>query len=526
MNVLFYVIGFLIVLLVINSILAPGVVKEMFAANDSLPIKVLNICGRELIFPYYGTNNKFTAGQRAKVDDSLTTVPPGKCALANLGDLTNSINESFSILTENSVFYTLKKSCMALNLVNYRLENNGDTIICSFALDTPQNFENVARFLLVNPLFVEFSFGDKSSYGYIVTPTRPDSTQGNSLYFSNSPDTPFVNYHSHSGKKFIFIRFDRAVALDDGNCDKPFNYKVLSPSQVKATAENLDSAIIGNNGGLLNMWVYYLDDLSTNFQKTGKDLPIKSVNTQDIVIFDKNFKNMSKDPYKVSEYEFMNNIASMYYNYVIPIFNFTFDMSLTTDMYDRVKNNKYTLMRCYMDNDYMNGPEQCRNNIFAIDLDPNPFETPSVFILSIIVGDRDGCGYTTQRSPVLNLQLPYLTPGNKIKVTVTLGPNQKYAYAQWTDINSGDLGKKISYAKIISCFNNPPFNVCGYEANINNALRDINDFTKIFSSKTLSPRPNLENIHLVFNESGYKFVNNITSFGIGYKNLNNNFAEK
>ena len=71
-----------------------------------------------------------------------------------------------------------------------------------------------------------------------------------------------------------------------------------------------------------------------------------------------------------------------------------------------------------MDNEYMSGPEQCRNNIFAIDLDPNPFEIPSVFMLSIIVGDRDGCGYTTRSAPVLNLQLPYLNAGNKIRVTV------------------------------------------------------------------------------------------------------------
>lgn len=526
MKVLLYVIGFLVVLLVINSILSPVVVREMFALNDSLPLKVLSICGRELIFPYYGTNNKFTAGQRAIVDNTVSTLPQGKCALTNFGDLANSINESFAIVTENSIFYTLKKSCMALNLVNYRLENNGDTIICSFAINTSQNIENVSRFLLLNPLFVEISFGDKSTYAYIVTPTKPDSTSGNSLYFSNALDIPFINYHSHTGQKFIFVRFDRAVALESGSCDGPFNYKDLSPLQVKATADNLDSAIKGKNGGLLNLWVYYLDDLSTNFQKTGKDLPIKYSNTGDIVVFDKNYKNMSKDPYKVSEYEFMNNIALMYYNYVIPVLNFTFDMTLTKDMYDRVKSNKYTLIRCYMDNDYMIGPSECRNNIFAIDLDPNPFENPSVFSLNIIVGDRNGCGYSTRSSPVLTLQLPYLTPGNKVRITVNIGPNQKYAYAQWIDINSGDVGKRLGYAKSIACFNNPPFDVCSYEANINDTLREINDLTRIFSSKKLNPRPDLENIHVKYNESGYPFINNILSFGLGYKNLNNNYAEK
>ncbi len=524
MRVLFYVIGFLIVLLVINSILSPAVVKEMFTVNDSLPIKVLSICGRELIFPYYGNNNKFTAAQRALIDDTVSTTPYGSCKLTKFGDLSNSINESFSIVSENAMFYTLKKSCMALNLVNYRFDNNGDTIIASFALNTPANFENVARFLLLNPLFVEFSFGDASTYAYIVTPTKPDSSQGNSLYFSNSPDIPFQNYHSHNNNKTIFIRFDRAVALESGNCDKPFNYKDLAPLQVKATANNLDSIVSQNGGGQLNMWVYYLDDLATNFQKTGRDLPIVSDGNGPLTIFDMNYKNMSRDPYRVCEYSFMNNIAMMYYNYVIPIFNCTFDMELTMDMYNAVKGNKYNLIKCYMDNDYMSGPEDCKNNIFAIDLDPNPFDNSSLFMLSLIVGDTDGCGYTTSKSPVLNLQLPYLTKDNKIRITIVIGPNQKYIYAQWSDINSGDLGKNIAYGKIISCFNNPPFDVCSYESNINDSLREINNFTRMFSSKKIKPRPELSNIYLKYNSSGYKFVNKVLSFGLGYKNLNNNFA--
>ena len=178
-----------------------------------------------------------------------------------------------------------------------------------------------------------------------------------------------------------------------------------------------------------------------------------------------------------------------------------------------------------MDNDYMTGPDQCKNNVFAIDLDPNPFNNSSLFMLSIVVGDRNGCGYTTQKAPILNLQLPYLTPGNKIRISVVMGPNQKYAYAQWNDINSGDLGKNIAYAKIISCFNNPPFDVCSYESNIGDRLREINDFTRIFSSKN-SPRSDLKNIYLSYNESGYNFVTNILSFGLGYKNFNNNFAGK
>lgn len=494
--------------------------------NDSLPLKVLNICGRELIFPYYGNNNRFTAAQRALLDTSLSTTPFGTCAFTTLGDLNNSINESFSIVSENSIFYTLKKTCMALNLLHYRFDNNGDTIICAFALNTLQDIENVSRFLLVNPLFVEMSFRDMSTYAYILTPTKPDSTHGNSLYFSNALSIPFNNYHSHTGTQFIFLRFDRAVALDSGKCDNAFNYKDLSPLQIQVTANNLDSIVSNNNGGSLNLWVYYLDDLCTNFQKTGRDLPVVFTNSGKMIIFDTNYKNMSKNPFKLAEYEFMNNIALMYYNLVIPIFNFTFDIELTMDMYDRVNDNKYNLMRCYMDNDYMTGPDQCKNNVFAIDLDPNPFNNSSLFMLSIVVGDRNGCGYTTQKAPILNLQLPYLTPGNKIRISVVMGPNQKYAYAQWNDINSGDLGKNIAYAKIISCFNNPPFDVCSYESNIGDRLREINDFTRIFSSKQINPRSDLKNIYLSYNESGYNFVTNILSFGLGYKNFNNNFAGK
>lgn len=520
---LLYVIVFLVVLLIINSILSPVVVKELFA-DDSLPIKTLTICGRQLIFPYFGNNNIFTAAQRAVIDNRVTTSPAGKCVLPVVqGDL----NESFAMVHENSVFYTLKKSCMALNILKYRFENNGDTLVCGFAINTPQNVENLARFFLLNPLFVEFSFNTVNSYAYVVSMTRPDSAPGNTLSFSNALDVPFKNYHSHTGQPFVWVRFDRAVALGDGPCDTPFNYKEYAPQQRGVTDSNMNSIIQHNNGGLLNMWVFYLDDLTSNFQKTGKFLPITMSNTGAITVFDKNFKTLATDPYQVATYEFMNNIALMYYNFIIPVFTCTFDICVTKDMYSNMDlNYEFVVLKCYMDNGYYAGGNECANNIFAVTLTPNPFNNNSVYVLNILTGDRTGCGYSTPSSPAIQLQLPYLTPNTRTRVTITVGPNQKYAYAEWTDINTGDIGKRFSYSKAMACFANAPYKVCSYDSVNESNIRSVNDFTSMFSSKELNPRPDIANIYLTYNGSGRNFLKNISSFSIGYVNMNNLYAEQ
>ena len=129
-------------------------------------------------------------------------------------------------------------------------------------------------------------------------------------------------------------------------------------------------------------------------------------------------------------------------------------------------------------------------------------------------------------SPAIQMQLPYLTPNTRIRITITIGPNQKHAYAEWSDINTGDIGKRFCYSKSIACFANAPFKVCSYDIVNDRNIREVNDFTTIFASKEVNPRPNLANIYLSYNGSGGGFLKDISAFSIGYVNMNNLYAEK
>lgn len=509
---LIYIIIFLIVLLILNSILSPIMVKEYFVNDEALPIKLFNSMGRNLSFPYFGNNNIFTASQRAKIDpNKVITYPNGKCKLNN-----SLLNNSYAIVTEDLLLYNLIKSCMALNIKKYRFENNKNTLIISFDIALAQNLENISKFLLINPLFIEFNFGNTSSIAYVIN-TNP-------IYFSNALDIPFNKYISHTNTSYIELKFDIAVPLASGDCDNSFNYQTFSSNQNIVTDDQMNIAL---KDGLLNIWVYYLDELTDNHQYIGRTLPINN-NNETITLFKKNYIDISNDPYMVSTYEFMNNIALMYYNFIMPVFTISFDIIITNDMFQGIKNNIQELMKCSMTNNF-GGTSGCQNNIFAVRLYPwrtQGIETEEdtnnsvIYTLAILTGDDNNCGFNTHNSPVLWLQLPWLNPNNRIRITLTIGPNQKYAYAQWLDINKGNIGKQIVYAKTITNFVNSPSDICNYpDFNISNT----NNLTRLFTSKTLNPRPPLEDINLYSNK---KFVTNINSFSLGYINFNNNFADK
>lgn len=505
---LIYLIIFLILILTINSIMSPIVIKEYFIANDALPIKLFNGMGRNLIFPYFGSINVFTAAQRAKLDFSrLVTNPVGKCLLNSQKN--GVINDSYSIINEDYLFYNLIKSCVGLNINNYRFENNNNTLILSFDITILQNLENLSKFLLVNSLFVEFNFNNTSSIAYIMN-TNP-------LYFSNALDIPLSqNYISHKNKNNIELTFEKAVPLESGNCDTVFNYKTFSPSQNVVTVDQMDDVL---KNGIVNISVYYLDNLVSNFQNIGRNLIITDSTQLLIMVFDKDYKKLSNDPFMKSTYEFMNNIAMMYYNYIIPVFSVSFDIKITSNMFNNMfndpANNIQELMNCKMDNTF-GGTDNCQNNIFALRFYPDQNNT-KLYKLALLIGDNNNCGFNTKYSPILWLDLPWLNDGNIIKISLSIGPNQKYMYAEWT--NNNNSGKQIIYAKNNSTFINTPYDICNYK---DFDVTNINNLTRLFASKSIKPRPLLENINLISNK---KYVTNVNSFSLGYTNFNNNFIQ-
>jgi hypothetical protein len=501
---LVYVIIFLIVLLTINSFLSPTVAKELFTVDDSLPLLAFRRWGRNLVFPYHGSNTVFTASQRAIIDSSLTSTPNGKCGVSTIYG--RQLNDSFAIIHEDGIFYTLKKSCIALNMVRYRFENNGNTLVLSLALDTKENIENLSRFLLTDPLFVEFSFGPFVSLAYI-----PNT--GRQFTFSNALNYNLPNVFNTD--QTIDIRFDVAVHYNQGDCDRAFNYRSYSPNQYFVTEQKMRS--IGD--GLIHMWVYYTDELATNFQKTGRDLPpfaIQPYGPNRMTLFDKDFKNLANDPYQVERYEFMNMFAVMYHNYLTPVLTFTFNMVCDTDMRAWVNWGSFQLIKAYVDTNYMGGNSPCANNIMQITLTGQS----DYFELALTVGDNGDCGYNTYFAPPVFLKLPYLSPNTELSVTVTIGHNQKHMYVQWTDINSGDIGKKFAYAKASQPFGNSPFDACQYMDP--DRYRETNHMTRLFSSKNFGNRFPLGSAYVEWDRS---FVRNEISASLGYKNYNKTYAK-
>jgi len=470
------------------------------------------------VFPYFGAKNRLIATQRAIIDNlSLKSTPSGKCILT----LSQAqVNPSFAILHENALFYTLKKSCISLNLQGYDMSASPESITMYFSNKTSSDCDNFARFIASNPLFVEFCVNGKLSIAYTID-------LSSDFIFSTSQIIKNKNsYGKCTNNECIAVKFTR-TGDPTKSCDQneAFKYSDYSPNQTLLTDADL-STIQQNvylRDGLINMWIYYLDELDSNFQATGRTLPIDSPqidNTNNVLtIFDTGFKRWSSSPYKVDLYEFMNNIALMYYNFIIPVFTVSFDISITIDMFNNTNisgNSPYNLLICTMNNGF-GGSSGCQNNIFAVQLQIDQ-NNPNQFNLYFLTGNNTDCGFNSPNSQNLIVSLPWLTPNNVISIIATFGPNQKHVLAMWKDINSGDLGIQMLYAKHIDNYIDPASDPCGYKPI---DMTNTNNATQLFASKTLNPRPSLQNITLSCPVNPEQFVIAVNEFTLGYVNMNN-----
>ncbi len=497
---------FLIALLIINSVLSQKTVEHFYVDNTPVPMTVYKFTGRDLVFPYLG-NTKLTAAERATYDANISTIPAGRCPFPSDS---KSLDESFAIVKENGIFYTLKKACMALSVNNYRFDNNEQMITVTCPVDTPENINNMAKFLLINPLFVEIVQGMNNSIAYIPQPYKANYTE-RGFYFTNS-----AGYTDDWKKGFnpskIDIRFRVAVPVGKGSCDPTFDYNAYTTKKYQLKRADMDAI---KKAGLVYMWVYYLDDLDSSFQTTNRTLPIVESTPGNLTVFDKQFKNMSTDPYKINTFNFMNTIYNMYNTFSVPVFTFSFDFVMTQNIQDNKE--KVQLLKCWVSNGFYGGWSPCSNNVMQITASPNE----NFLELQFSIGDGSDCGYRTWFAPPATLWLPWMTPGTVVNIVATFGINQKHIFAQWKDVNRGDSGKKFAYAKSQQNFFDPPFDTCTkYD---DDSHREINNFTKIFGSKkfTTATRPKLENILLTWNTD---LINKITDISLGYQNLNNILA--
>ena len=478
--------------------------EHFYIDNTPVPMTIYKFTGRDLIFPYLGEST-LTAADRAMYDNTIFTIPEGKCPFTNKKE----IDDNFAIVKENGVFYTLKKTCMALTMLNYKFDNTEQILTISFPLDS-DNIINMTKFLLINPLFVEISQGMHTSIAYIPQPFKSKYTE-KGFYFTNS-----VGYNDKWKTSFypstMKIRFRVAVPFNKGSCDTTFNYASYENNKYQLSKEHLESI---KRTKLLNMWVYYLDDLSSSFQTTNRFLPIDPISLGRLELFNKNFKDMASNADKITTFNFMNTIFNMYNTFTVPVLSLSFDFS----MKQSIQNNseKIQLLKSWVSNGFYGGWTPCNNNVFQISAEPHE----DFLELQFSIGDGTDCGYKTWFAPPALLYLPWLTNGTIVNITAIFGINQKHIFAQWKDIDKGDTGKKFAYAKSQQNFLEPPFDTCTlYDETIH---REINNFTKIFGSQKFTPetRPKLENIYLTWNKN---LITEITNVSLGYENLYNKFS--
>lgn len=484
-------------------------------SNDKLPLNIIKLTGRDISFPYYGENSMFTASQRALLDTSISTNPNGKCY--QMLPSTGVLDSSYSIVMENNIYYILKKSCMNLKIEKISIANNG-SIIIRFTKKKGVDVENLTKFLLVNPLFVEFTSENFVSVAYILHSSNVEA------------NTSTITIDNISTKP-LELQFDVTTPLRP-DCDSAFDYASYSPKQKQVTKEDIQSGRIGSNKSV-NMWVYYLDNMNISFQKIGLDFPTPvQLDKTQLVLFRKDYESLSNDPKQVKLYEFMKNIAIKYKIGDVPVLNYSFNIlvnkptatnpttggiSLTSTKYGKGK--YFQLLRVFMNNGYYAGNGPCNNNMLITTL----VLYDNVFSILVGVGDKDNdddigdCGFVNDKSPPALLTLPYASDNTTFNVTVTIGPKQKYIYVQWFDLNSG---KKCAFTNTTKYLTSLPLNSCGdYE---DNSISEANVMTRMFASKDSKfiKKP-LEDIFLVADTD---FVTDINAIYFGYPNFNNLYA--
>lgn len=491
----------LIILLIINSLFTP-IIRENFAEVDKeLPMKSINLCGRNIVFPYFSRNN-FTASQRAMNDSIIaSSIPPGKCRI----DAVNGIvDESHSIVHENSLFYNLKYSCLAFRIDNYQIYNGTDVHL-TFKTNTINDIQNITNLLLLDPLYIEFGINsERTSRAYRLV-------YNNNFWFTNSDN---IRQYNNTYGPLVFKLIE-----EKGSCDKTFSYAQYSPKNIPITVTDLNTMKRYDNG-ILNMKVYYLDKLYSSFQNIGRK--IKTVyNPQGLInVFEKDYNKYFSDSYSTQLYEFMNNIALMYTNYVYPVFTFNFSINLTTANINNTRSDNSVIWKVYMNNnigryDYCDSSDIGMNTNNILSASVIKVGNPRLYYLNFYTGAGNNC----KTYGNLQIYLPYLTANNYINITVTVSPNEKVVLAQWQDVNSGDVSKKYVFAKQKYC-SASSYDVCTQNKENDNVSSNLYD---LFTKNTGNSRSPLENIIMNYDTN---FVKDVQSCSLGYVNLLNEFNKK
>lgn len=523
----YIIIIILLIILIINSFFAPQI-REHFeiSGGDQQALKTINLCGRNIVFPYFSRNN-LPASQRALHDNSIMqTIPVGLCRI-DVTNTDNKLNESYSIVQENSLFYNFKKTCLGFRIVNISHDQTTDTVFVTFLKQRDTDISNLTTFFLLNPLYIEFAVdAEHDTSGYRIA---YEQLFANMNLNANNRTWRFSNIQNQS--QSLKIPFKSISNANAGSVDKLFNYKDLSPNQKLLSMNditNLNKRPNNSDSPVLNMKVYYLDKLVSSFQNIGRTLYLdydkSNSNKGKAIIFDKKYQQVYETDQ--AKYEFMNNIALMYSSYVYPVMTFDFDINVTRN---NLNGNKKMLCKVYMDNnlgiygncynitDNTGGGNN--NNIFAASFEPeSDSQSHTNYYMNVFIGQDGNCNSGNK----LSILLPYLGENNNIQITLTVSPNEQLILARWKDSQSNDVVKKYIYGKKNDCGDNPSYDPANIVApSTRQEAKVNNNFYKLFVQNIGESRSPLGNIEMTYDKI---YMKNIKTCILGYVNLLNNLA--
>jgi len=495
--------------------------RETFTSTVDQPIIALSQCGRKMVFPNFSSTN--LAAQRAVYDrySMMSNISKGTCNIPMTNDGTQMNTSTFSVINDNNIFYSLKRTCLGLSYLS--MNASGDRVTFVFNTSNESDSKALMYFMLLNPLFVDFSFGvGKTSVAYFpvfdnkVSRLNGETLQQNKVFrYSNytqpitSSMNPTVNVNNPS------ITFEVVLPSRKRGQDSLFDYFDETNPYILVQDMNAKS-----QRGMVNVQVYYLDDnIPTSYQNIGKtlgsidskydmfnDIDLKNPNNgNEVLLFDKKYvSKYSNDDSRKAKYEFNNNIHVFFKNFQQPSFTFSFDINVTRDkIRSQNFNNAMVILRAYMNNNYGNysycpgvGHELggVRNNNIMMTLLEFGNKSNNGYNLVIVTGKGANCNYPSNEETNLRIPLPYLDDSSRIRVVFSLTPNEKIAAAYWKTIDENNT--HVMLGKNTYCAN------------------DLN-LGVLFTDK---PRTSfsIENIVLARNSNFVKSVYHVT---LGFRNL-------
>lgn len=519
-NYIVFLLGVLV--LVISLGVLMGKAKEKYANSSDQPILKFSQCGRDMVFPNFSSAN--LAAHRAAEDNELTGAVNGKCNFPNKKTVGISDgHETYSVVRDNYIFYTLKRTCMSIKYRSISIAGNANRVTIEF--DTSNSTSKLAFmfFVLLNPMFVEFNKDSQNTtVAYHPLFDMEDSNTSSNI-FTTSKVFRYTNYPkivtSRYGVVDVLSRnprltFSVVLPMTERGQDSMFNYFTDTNPYVRVQDINMPTS------GVINMAIYYLDDaIPTSYQNVGKTLAspgfanmlanpsLMDANQQSLMVFRRDYvSRYQANDQATALYHFNNNIAVFFNNYIQPVFTFCFDFMVTDKTVNQTLGARnIVLVRTYMNNNFgrytscdrvSNELEGIQNNnIMMVVLEVGDQNTNG-YNLVFASSKGDSCNYPSSDKSVLTLPLPLLKNTALMRVVFTLTPNEKIAIGMWKDI---DMSSEhyVTLARASHCTN------------------DLNLY-RMFRDKNRAANVTLQDIKMDVNKT---YVKSSYYVALGYVNL-------